>query len=158
MPVAEASVTIDAPIDVVWQVMLDIAAYDEWNPFIYHIDGPRDRPPAVGDDLGLHVRWHTGGTVQTTERITRLEPPSTTAGVSRAELEYDFLGPLAGLHLVQGRRQQTLTQTEGGPTGYHTREHLHGLLAWATPIGRVREGFARHSRALKQRAEAARSG
>jgi hypothetical protein len=151
---AEASASIEAPIEVVWAVVLDLDAYPSWNPFVVRIDGPVGRPAAVGDELVLHVRWASGRGVTTRERITRLDPPAD----GRATLEYEFGGPLAALGLVRGRRLQEL---EGGPgerTRYRTAERLHGLLAFAAPIGRVQDGFERHAAALAARAEAVHTG
>jgi len=151
---AEASATIEAPPEVVWAVMLDLAAYPAWNPFVVRVDGPADRLAAVGDELVLHVRWANGRGVTTSERITRLDPPD---GGRAGTLEYDFGGPLARLGLVRGRRLQQVEASPGGST-YRTSERLHGLLAFAAPIGRVRDGFERHAAALKARAEAVHAG
>jgi uncharacterized protein YndB with AHSA1/START domain len=152
--VAEASATIDAPPEVVWAVMLDLDAYPAWNPFVVRVDGPAGRPAAVGDELVLHVRWANGRGVTTRERITRLEPP---AAGGAGTLEYDFGGPLAALRLVRGRRLQQVDEAPAGAT-YRTSERLRGLLAFAAPVGRVRDGFERHAAALKARAEAVHGG
>jgi len=96
MPRAEAEVAIDAPIGLVWRVMLDLDAYPAWNPFIVRIDSPADRPARIGDDLGLHVRFRGGLRVRTRERITRLEPPAATGPRREAALEYEFRGPRSG--------------------------------------------------------------
>jgi hypothetical protein len=152
---AEATATIEAPLEVVWGVMLDLDRYPEWNPFVVQVDGPEGRPAAVGDELVLHVRWAGGRGVTTHERITRLDPPGA---VRRATLEYDFGGPLAALGLVRGRRLQEVEEGPGASTRYRTAERLHGLLAFAAPIGRVQDGFERHAAALKARAEAVHAG
>jgi hypothetical protein len=138
----------------VWAVMLDLDAYPAWNPFVVQVDGPAGRPATVGDELVLHVRWASGRGVTTSERITRLEPPG---GAQAATLEYDFGGPLARLGLVRGRRLQQVEGSAAGST-YRTSERLHGLLAFAAPIGRVQDGFERHAAALKARAEAVHAG
>ena len=151
---AEASATIEAPHEVVWAVMLDLDAYPAWNPFVVQVDGPAGRPASVDDELVLHVRWATGRGVTTRERITRLEPPDGGRG---GTLEYDFGGPLARLGLVRGRRLQQVERAATGST-YRTSERLHGLLAFAAPIGRVQDGFERHAAALKARAEAVHAG
>jgi len=151
---AEATAAIEAPLEVVWAVMLDLDAYPEWNPFVVRVDGPAGRPAAVGDELVLHVRWASGRGVSTHERISRLDPPVD----GRAVLEYDFGGPLAALGLVRGRRLQEVEAAAPGTTRYRTAERLHGLLAFAAPIGRVQDGFERHAAALKARAEAVHAG
>ena len=146
---ARAEVVIDAPADDVWRVMLDTDSYGEWNPFVVRVDRLAARPPEVGDDLRLHVRWAGGGKVTTVERITALDPPTSGAGL----LEYDFLGPLAALRLVRGRRRQELTALPDGRTRYVTSETLHGLLSALAPIRKVQDGFERHAHALKARVE-----
>jgi hypothetical protein len=136
--------------------MVDLDRYPDWNPFIVQVDGPVGRPPAVGDDLVLHVRWDRGRGVTSTERITRLEPPEGEP--RRAALAYEFGGPLAALRLVRGQRLQEVEEGPAGTTRYRTEERLHGLLAFAAPLGRVQDGFERHAAALKARAEAVHAG
>ncbi len=153
MGVAAASATIDAPINVVWDVMLDVGAYPAWNPFIVAVGAAGDAPLAVGDRLVLHVRWGGGGRARATEWITELIPPSEGDGRA-ALLEYAYGGPLGALGLVRGRRQQRLARDGHASTTYVTEERLHGPLAWAAPLGRVQDGFERHAVALKERAEA----
>jgi hypothetical protein len=149
MGLAKASVTIAAPIDLVWSVMLDLAAYREWNPFIYKIRKSGNEVAVVGDDLVLHVRFRSGRAVASPERITFIEPPSATG----ARLEYEFRGPLHAAGLVRGRRQQLLEPISGESTRYRTEERFRGLLGFAVPAASVQDGFERHAAALKQRAE-----
>ena len=150
MPTARAEATIAAPIDVVWDVMLDAGAYPRWNPFIVRFDLLGGDEPAVGDRVRLHVEWHTGGRARATERITALEPP--TAGA--ALLEYAYGGPVAALGLVRGRRQQRLTALDDATTLYDTDETLVGWASRLAPIAKVQDGFERHAAALKERSEA----
>jgi len=145
-----ASATIEAPLDVVWGVMLDLASYPQWNPFAYRIDG--DTP--VGSPILIHVRWANGKTVKSPERIAVVEPPATGAdGVRRATLAYDYEGLPSKIGLLRGRRWQRLEQRDGGPTTYDTVEDFSGPLVRFAGPGRVAEGFARHAAALKERAE-----
>ncbi|MFV0375329.1 SRPBCC domain-containing protein [Microbacterium sp.] len=146
---AHASADIAAPIGTVWQVVTDIGRYGEWNPFVTGIDGPVGRPARVGDDLRLHVRWRTGSTTRTTERVTRLDPPAD----GRAFFAYAYRGPIAAFGLVRGLREQRLAATPGG-TRYETTEALHGLLVRFAPLRLVQDGLQRHAAALKTRAEA----
>ena len=145
-----ASTTIDAPLDVVWGVMLDLPSYAEWNPFAFRIDGDT----TVGSPILIHVRWTSGKEVTSPERITVVEPPVTGAdGVRRATLAYDYEGFPSKIGLVKGRRYQRLTQRDGEPTTYDTVEEFSGPLVRFAGPGRVAEGFRRHAAALKQRAE-----
>ena len=146
----EASISIDAPLKVVWKVMLDLPSYPQWNPFAYRIDGAT----SVASPILIHVRWANGKTVKSPERITVVQPPETGAdGVLRATLAYDYEGLPSKVGLVRGRRWQRLEQRDGGPTAYHTVEEFSGPLVRFAGPGRVAEGFARHAAALKERAE-----
>jgi hypothetical protein len=153
MRLAQATVTIDAPIDLVWSVMLDLPAYREWNPFIYRVRKSGDDTARVGDDLVLHVKFHSGRRFASPERITALQPPDT----GKAMLEYEFRGPLHALGLIRGRRRQHL-ENVGGSTLYRTEEHFRGLIGFTVSLAAVQDGFERHAAALKQRAESLKHG
>jgi hypothetical protein len=147
-----ASVEIDAPLDLVWSVMLDVDRYPEWNPFVVRADCAS--PPSVGDPIRLHVHWANGRRATSPERISAVEPPDVAAdGVRRAALAYVYEGLPARLGLVRGTRWQRLSQLASGPTTYDTVEEFSGPLVRLAGPGRVAEGFARHAAALKQRAE-----
>lgn len=147
----EASAVIDAPIEVVWQVMLDTARYGEWNPFVRAAECPS--PPSPGDPIRLHVEFAGGRQVVSPERVTVVEPPYDDAGVRRATLAYVYEGWPARLGLVRGTRFQRLSQPPGGPTRYDTVEEFTGPLVPLAGPARVEEGFRRHAEALKARAE-----
>ena len=82
MGTAQAASVIDAPIDLVWAVMLDTDRYPEWNPFVVRIDLPHEREMQVGDPVVLHVRWLTGGrtTLVGAGHEDASRPRLTTAG------------------------------------------------------------------------------
>ena len=152
-----ASVEIDAPLDVVWGVMLDTDSYGAWNPFVVRVD--TTRPADVGRPIVLHVRWANGRGTRSPERISAVEPPRTSAdGVTTALLSYVYAGLPARLGLVRGTRHQRLAQRDGGPTRYDTVEEFSGPLVRLAGPGRVAEGFRRHAEALKQRAESLADG
>jgi len=145
-----ASVTIDAPIEQVWAVMLDTASYGEWNPFVERADCAS---PTVGEPIVLHVRWANGRTTTSPERISMVDPPRDEDGVRRATLAYVYEGLPAKLGLVKGIRYQRLSQQPGGPTRYDTVEEFSGPLVKLAGPKRVEDGFRRHAEALKQRCE-----
>ena len=147
-----ASASIDAPLDLVWMVMLDTAAYGEWNPFVHQVECPS--PAAVGDPITLHVRWSNGRTTRSQERITQLEPAPRGDGERRAALAYEFVGWPHRLGLVHSVRHQVLTQRPGGPTLYDTVQDLTGPMARLAGPARIVDGFERHAAGLKDRAEA----
>ncbi len=72
-----AAVEIEAPLDLVWRVMLDTDAYGEWNPFVERAETPQ--PPVVGNSIVLHVRWANGRGTRSPEVITAIAPPATGA-------------------------------------------------------------------------------
>lgn len=147
-PAAEA--VIDAPLDLVWSVMLDVERYPEWNPFVRRVECAG--APHVGQPLRLHVTWANGRGNVSPERITVLEPPSGERPRT-ATLGYVYEGLPARLGLVRGIRWQRLTQEPGGPTRYATVEEFRGPLVRLAGPARVADGFARHAAALRSRAE-----
>jgi hypothetical protein len=152
MPHASATTTIDAPVDLVWAVMLDLDSYGAWNPFIYHVDraaGTTGRAARPGERFTLRVRFRGGRTVASRERVTAIEAP--LAG--QARLEYQFYGRLHRLGLVRGRRQQSLSGGPGQSTVYRTEETFTGPLRFLLPMRAVQDGFRRHAAALKRHAE-----
>jgi len=150
---AQASVSIDAPAELVWSVMLDLPSYGLWNPFIRRIDAPEGRAPLVGDAITLHVRFGGGRSFASRERITTIEPPAVTGSVARAVLEYEFYGRLHRVGLIRGRRSQRLEQVAGGLTRYRTEERFRGAMTFLLSMRAVQDGFERHAHALKLRAE-----
>ncbi len=148
MRLAQATVIIDAPLDLVWSVMLDLPSYREWNPFIYRARRSGGETPRVGDDILLHVKFSSGRKFASPERITAIEAP---AG-GKATLEYEFRGPLHTAGLIRGRRRQEI-QDAGGSTLYRTSETFRGLIGFTVSVAAVQDGFERHAAALKQRAE-----
>ena len=146
-----AQVEIDAPIELVWRIMLDTEAYADWNPFVERAETAV--PAAVGNPITLHVRWANGKTTRSPERITAIEHPLRRDGVARANLSYVFEGWPAKVGLVRGTRHQRLTQHSKGPTIYDTVEEFTGPLVPLAGPGRVADGFRRHAEALKVRAE-----
>lgn len=152
-----AEIEIDAPLDVVWQVMLDTERYGEWNPFVVRAETAQ--PAAVGNPIVLHVRWADGKGTRSPERITALDGPTTDAGgTTTATMSYVYEGLPSKLGLVKGVRHQRLTQRAGTPTSYTTVEEFSGPMVRFAGPGRVAEGFRRHAAGLKARAETLAAG
>ncbi|WAS96814.1 SRPBCC domain-containing protein [Nannocystis punicea] len=152
-PFAEATLDIDAPPARVWAVMLDLDRYHEWNPFIVAID--HAGPPAPDAAMRLHVRWNDGTGASSGERITELVAPD---GPRPGRLAYRFTGLLPTFGLVRATRLQQVDPLPGGRSRYFTREEFTGLLTRFLPLAKVQDGFDRHARALKARAEALSGG
>jgi hypothetical protein len=152
-PVAKFAIEIDAPVATVWQAMIELRRYREWNPFIVDVASD-DAIARVGAKMRLDVRWARGGGTVSPEIVSRVEPPALVDGAERALLAYEYKGWPARLGLVLGTRLQTLSRVAGAPTRYETVEEFGGLLGKGVPLRKVQDGFERHARALKQRAEA----
>ncbi|WP_141004446.1 SRPBCC family protein [Nocardioides humi] len=71
-----AQIDIDAPLAVVWDVMLDTERYAEWNPFVERAETAQ--PPAVGNPIVLHVVWASGGRTRSPSASPRWRAPSPT--------------------------------------------------------------------------------
>jgi|GEM_PF-5926929 len=57
--IVQVEETIAAPIDLIWEIMLDLQGYSAWNPFITRVlDG--ERISAVGQRFRLSVTWTNG--------------------------------------------------------------------------------------------------
>ena len=106
----------------------------------------------VGDPIKLHVRWANGRTTTSPERITRLEHPFHEDGLQQRGCPTSTKArrtPQAGAE----RRDQWLSQDDGGPTLYETRQDLTGPMVRFAGPARIIDGFERHAQGLKARAE-----
>jgi uncharacterized protein YndB with AHSA1/START domain len=146
--IVRASLTIAAPLARVWDAVIDLPRYREWNPFIQDVS--LDGPPAPGKRFFLHVRFASGRRFTSPERFTVIAPPRD----GEATLAYDFDAWMHRLGLLHATRVQTLRQhSPDGPTHYETHETFTGPLAPFIPVAGVQAGFDAHALALKTRAE-----
>lgn len=147
MPTAHTEITINAPIEKVWEIMSNFENYSSWNSFIQKIAVDKI---AVGGVVSLFVHFYNGKFVKSVEGITRLEAPArSTNGLMTANLEYEFLGPISTFYLVRGKRLQTIEAIDSKTTRYITHERLYGLLSFLSPIAAVQKGFETHAADLK---------
>lgn len=146
---AQAEIIIDAPIARVWDVMMDLDRYAEWNPFTPRVEC--ERPPRVGSPIRLHVRWADGKSLVSPEKIVRIDPPAPDAdGRMRAAYGYNFATLLARLNLVRSERLQILEALAPERTRYLTTIKLTGALASRVPIAQILDGFERQAAGLKR--------
>lgn len=138
MQTIEHTIDIDAPPDAVWQVLTDVAAYVEWNPFMT-INPP---PTAVGDRLTVVIR---PGRRKMTFRptVTTFEPGSQISWIGR------FL--IRGL--VDGAHTLAVERLPDGTTRFRQREDFRGVLVplLGSMLRRTNEGFAAMNTALSAR-------
>lgn len=147
--IVEASADIDAPPERVWEILLDLPRYPEWNPFTPRIDASL----VPGEALVLHVAMRPGQPLRMQRQVcTTNDPAARELGWSTT------FGP--GF-VLRANRIQRLTELSGGRTRYWTRDTFAGLLVplvMALYRSDIQRGFDRTARALKERAECMRGG
>ena len=145
---------IHAPIQAVWDQLLDIQTYSSWNPFIIQAtgSGPAHQP---GTLLTFTVKWHNGKTSGSVEEVQQALSPSKDAdGVLRAQWVYRYKTWVSAIGMIQSVRTQTLQQSPGQPTHYHSALELKGWGSQFAPLEKIERGLATQGKALKQTLEA----
>jgi hypothetical protein len=138
----KTEITIDAPIESVWSVLIDSARYPGWNPFITSVEGEF----AVNTKLRI-----------------RIEPPDSKpmtfrpTCIERTELHrLRWLGSLGVRGLFDGEHIFELAITGEGKTHFIQREKFSGILVpllWSQIATNTLRGFEAMNRELKSRAE-----
>lgn len=150
---AATDIAIHAPIDKIWQIMLDTNKYGEWNSFVVKAEANGD-VSKPGTAMKLHVRWQNGKGATSGEIITEAKAPTPALmGLKEACWAYRFTGWLAMFGLVKATRYQWLQEENANFTIYRTREEFTGLLKNFIPLAEVQHGFERQAANLKHRAE-----
>ncbi|WP_255167806.1 SRPBCC domain-containing protein [Natrononativus amylolyticus] len=133
---------IDAPPEVVWEVLLEFDTYPEWNPFVRSIEGV----PIRGERLEI-----------------RIEPPGARGMTFRPEVvvaeenrRLAWLGRLVVPFAFDGYHEFRLEPIgDGDRTRLLQRETFRGALV---PVlldrDRIRRGFEAMNGAVRERAEA----
>lgn len=139
------TVEIDAPLDRVWDVIIDLDRYGDWNPFCV---GARSTLE-IGSPIHMRVRLLPFVTQSQTETVLE--------HVSRERLGYGVVGALLGA--IRSHRFHIVEVIDEGRTRYTSDFELGGWLSWLVILllgGRLRAGFAANTASLKARAEAVR--
>ncbi|EMD35131.1 hypothetical protein CERSUDRAFT_116606 [Gelatoporia subvermispora B] len=128
-----ASVEIDAPVEKVWDVLMDVGKYTEWNPFtraVYVVDAARNVLPEQVPEPGGYVLLTVNipPTLAATqrphsmqlERVLQIDADGTTKRIA--------WGPATlPRWLIRAERWQIVRPREGGGAVYETREGFGGL-------------------------------
>ncbi|MCJ7725557.1 MAG: SRPBCC domain-containing protein [Acidimicrobiia bacterium] len=134
-------VAIAAPPQRVWSILMDFAAYGEWNPFVTAISGP----PETGKQLDVTLTLPGGKEMGFTPTVTACEEDHL----------FQWLGKVGFKGLFDGRHSFRLTPTRRG-TRFVQSEQFTGILGWLMG-GKMRRrteaGFRAMNDALKNRAE-----
>ena len=95
----ERQVTVDAPVEIVWQVVTDLENYESWNPFVTRAAGNLQ----LGEQLDLQLKLPDGETDEINAEVVSLRPDRKLRWQSHrvlpgiADREYEvILEPLEG--------------------------------------------------------------
>lgn len=140
---------VEAPAEVVWEVLTDLDAYPEWNPFVVAASSSLE----VGAPMDMRVRVLPFMTQSQREWVRSVEP-----GVGFCY----GLAPTAG-GALRSERSHRVVPLAPGRCRYESRFAIEGWLSGVVKalLGRaLRRGFTEMSAAVKTRAEslAARRG
>ena len=133
---------IDAPPDVVWDVLLEFDSYPSWNPFIRSIEGT----PAAGERLRVRIEPPTSRGYTFKPEVITVEENRRLVWFGRLGVPYAFDG-YHEFHLEpidDGKRTRLLH-----------RETVRGALV---PVlfdrDAIERGFEQMNEGIKNRAEA----
>ena len=130
--------TVDGPVDQVWQTLTDLDGYAGWNPFITAGAGVVD----VGQRLELRMQPPRGRAMTFKPWVTAVE----------AHRYLEWLGRLGMPGLFDGRHSFSLTPLSGGRTLLQQSETFTGVLVpvAGSILTRTRAGFEAMNQALAQ--------
>lgn len=133
---------IDARPEMVWQVLIDLERYADWNPFITSAIGR----PAVGEKLSNTFRSPSGKAVTFTPTVTVVKPA----------VAFEWLGRLGVPRVFDGRHRFDLHLLPGGRTRLVHSEQMNGVLVRVLRKSldtKTKRSFEDMNEALKTRVE-----
>ncbi len=136
----ETSIEIDAPLNRVWEALIDFGRYPEWNPLTVRVLGE----PRVEEVVTLHV--HLGGREMTRKHVISRADGHALCWTIRTRKPW----------LMRGERCQTLTDLGDGRCRYANREEVLGMVSPIVSAGfgkAVRRGLEAVGEALKAHVE-----
>jgi len=136
----ETAIDIAAPPSAVWDVLVDFAAYPDWNPFIRRLQGEA----RVGARLEVTVQPPGGKPMTFKPTVLAAEPAR----------ELRWLGRVLMPGLFDGEHGFRLEATAGGCRLHHG-ETFGGILVplFGKMLDDTERGFAALNAALKERVE-----
>lgn len=130
---------IDAPPEIVWEILTDLSTYDEWNPHITAASGDLRE----NADVKIEVLPPGSQTKKMTATITRLEPPRTLQWVATIPFSWVFEGcHTFELHPIDNDRTQFINY-----------ERLSGVLVPFVVSDDAQQGYEAMNDSLAERAE-----
>lgn len=136
------TIEIASSPEVVWAILMDFAAYPDWNPFVRQITGN----PSEGEQLTVRLQ-NPGGKAMT------FTPVVTEAAPDRA---FSWLGKLGFKGVFDGHHHFTIETASDTGVRFTQSEDFSGALVpvlWGMVAKKTRPGFDAMNAALKERAE-----
>ncbi len=141
--IESVTVEINAPISKVWEVLVDLDSYAEWNPYTVRIDADLN---TLGSPVDLHVQMTAKNLIVQTEELR----------VNKKEEQLSWGMKMLHPWLMCAQRDQIIKAVGENKTTYYTVDVFEGLLVplcmllYGKPI---KQGFDAIAHALKQRVE-----
>jgi hypothetical protein len=142
-----SAIEIRAPIETVWGVLTDFAAYPEWNPHIRQVDGEVEG----GARISIHTRPPGGRMIVMRPTVVTWAPPN----------EIRWRSTFLGGRLFSGEHGFKLDPTAPDRCRFVQDETFSGVLVplySRLRLPRTRKGFDETNEALRDRAEGITSG
>ncbi|MEO1436454.1 MAG: SRPBCC domain-containing protein [Bacteroidota bacterium] len=134
-------IKINAPIEIVWDILEDFKTYKEWNTFCIDVETTKE----IGSPFVMTIQWtEKHKPFRQPETFSVYEPPHTVGW----SLDWGIW--------LKTHRVQTLTKIDDETTHYWTEDKFWGLI---TPLvmalygKKTLHGFEVVAKALKERAE-----
>jgi hypothetical protein len=137
-----SEIEINSYPESVWRILIDFAAYDQWNPFINKIIGA----PTEGSKIDIYIETPSGKNRKYSPRITRVEEGRELRWFGKSSLP----GFLNAEHIF------IIEELQPERVHFIQRELFDGLLTRVFGKGvdtDIRQGFQDMNDALKKRAE-----
>ncbi|MCV2368719.1 SRPBCC domain-containing protein [Paucibacter oligotrophus] len=108
-------VDVNAPISQVWEALLDLSKYGEWNPFIYQVDGSC----RLNEVVTVHMHISGKGFQQYRVKLTKID---------EAAKAFYWLGHFHVRGLIDGDHRFELLRLPDGRTRVRQYELFRGIL------------------------------
>ena len=142
MKEVRSEIEINSYPESVWNILIDFAAYDQWNPFINKIVGL----PTKGSKIDIYIETPSGKNRKYSPRVTLVEDGRELRWFGKSLLP----GFLNAEHIF------TIEELQPERVRFIQREVFDGLLTRVFGKGvdtDIRQGFQDMNDALKKRAE-----
>ena len=130
-------IELEVPREKVWAILVDNAAYPEWNPYHVRVEGKLE----VGEKLVVDLHKPNGNQLTIEPHVMRVVPLE----------ELTWGGGLWGV--FNGEHVFLLSATDSGGTKLVQKEDFWGIAIPFAELDTIEEGYNLMNEALKKRAE-----